>query len=604
AGAAGRIRIEAGSILIIDQASSVRSDALADGAAGRIRIEAGDDLIIAQASSVRSTALADGPAGGVTLLSRDGVIVIRENSFVSSASVGGGAGGRIRVVAGELVAQGDGVDNQTGITTLSFPKGGDAGRLTVDAGRILLRDGGVLSGTTSGAGRGGAVDVTADTLTVIGPGSRIDTTTEGAGSGGSVRIAADFVGIGPGGVIASATVGRGAAGAVKITAGELVIQGADPPLSAGVSALSFGAAGPAGRIAITAGRVLIGSDGSLTAGSGGAFDAGPIRVTVTAGDLVLAGGVITNSALASATGDGGPIVITVERGDLIISARGTIASNNRGAGEPGSVRIEAGDVRLTGAGEIAAETNASGGGGEIRIRARGDLVLTGSAILSSATGTGDAGDIGIVAGRQIRLEDGRIASDASVSGGGAIVIQAPQVIDLKDSEISTSVALLDASAGDITIDPHFLILDRSFILARASAGQGGDIRIAADQLLVSPGSEINAEAGEEGIDGTVVITAPEVDLAGGLVVLEGALLDAASQLRERCGARRDVGASSFTGVGRGGLPPSPDGPLSSAYVIDKAAAGEARKAASRPTVGTAPAHVRLAGLSAPCAPLD
>ncbi|MCC2665469.1 MAG: hypothetical protein K0S35_3391, partial [Geminicoccaceae bacterium] len=33
AGAAGRIRIEAGSILIIDQASSVRSDALADGAA-------------------------------------------------------------------------------------------------------------------------------------------------------------------------------------------------------------------------------------------------------------------------------------------------------------------------------------------------------------------------------------------------------------------------------------------------------------------------------------------------------------------------------------------------------------------------------------------
>jgi hypothetical protein len=45
------------------------------------------------------------------------------------------------------------------------------------------------------------------------------------------------------------------------------------------------------------------------------------------------------------------------------------------------------------------------------------------------------------------------------------------------------------------------------------------------------------------------------------VVLEGALLDAASRLRERCATRRDIGASSFTGVGRGGLPPSPDGPL-------------------------------------------
>jgi hypothetical protein len=56
-----------------------------------------------------------------------------------------------------------------------------------------------------------------------------------------------------------------------------------------------------------------------------------------------------------------------------------------------------------------------------------------------------------------------------------------------------------------------------------------------------------------------------VDLSVGLVVLGGALLDAASQLRERCGARRDIGASSFTGVGRGGLPASPDGPLTSTY---------------------------------------
>jgi hypothetical protein len=49
------------------------------------------------------------------------------------------------------------------------------------------------------------------------------------------------------------------------------------------------------------------------------------------------------------------------------------------------------------------------------------------------------------------------------------------------------------------------------------------------------------------------------------VVLEGALLDAASRLRERCATRRDIGASSFTGVGRGGLPPSPDGPLAGGY---------------------------------------
>ena len=53
------------------------------------------------------------------------------------------------------------------------------------------------------------------------------------------------------------------------------------------------------------------------------------------------------------------------------------------------------------------------------------------------------------------------------------------------------------------------------------------------------------------------------------MILDAPLLDAASLLRQRCAARRDIGASSFTGVGRGGLPPSPDGPLLSDYVTHK-----------------------------------
>ena len=81
------------------------------------------------------------------------------------------------------------------------------------------------------------------------------------------------------------------------------------------------------------------------------------------------------------------------------------------------------------------------------------------------------------------------------------------------------------------------------------------------------------------VDGTIVVNAPEVDLSGGLVVLEGALLDAASQLRERCRARRDIGASSFTGVGRGGLPPGPDAPLAGAYLGRDTAGGATRAGA-------------------------
>jgi hypothetical protein len=137
------------------------------------------------------------------------------------------------------------------------------------------------------------------------------------------------------------------------------------------------------------------------------------------------------------------------------------------------------------------------------------------------------------------------------------------------------------------------------------------VTIVADNILVPGGDfeallargDISATGGDPTRAGTIAVNAPEVDLSGGLVVVEGAFLDVV-QLRERGGARRDIGASSFTGVGRGGLPPSPDAPLFGAYVVDEVAAGEAQKGGSRPSPGTVPASVRLAGLIAPCAPLD
>ena len=148
------------------------------------------------------------------------------------------------------------------------------------------------------------------------------------------------------------------------------------------------------------------------------------------------------------------------------------------------------------------------------------------------------------------------------------------VIDLRDSEVTTSVAGgADPTAGNILIDP------RSWSSTAAAfrptrRGCGGQVTIVADNILVPGGDfealiargDISATGGDRPAPARSSVSAPEVDLAGGLVVLEGALLDAASQLRERCGARRDIGASSFTGVGRGGLPPSPDAPLAGAYL--------------------------------------
>jgi len=215
-----------------------------------------------------------------------------------------------------------------------------------------------------------------------------------------------------------------------------------------------------------------------------------------------------------------------------------------------------------------------GNGGSIRVVAPVVVIQDGGAISARSRGAGQAGSIAIAARSQLEMDEGAITTESEQSGGGQITLRVGRLIDLRDSSIESSVARLAGNAGDIMIDPDFLVLDNSFILARANAGRGGNIRISADQLVVSPDSGINAEAGAEGIDGNVEINAPEEDTTGALVILDAPLLDAASLLRQRCAARRDIGASSFTGVGRGGLPLSPDGPLLSAY------ASQARPAAT------------------------
>jgi large exoprotein involved in heme utilization and adhesion len=82
---------------------------------------------------------------------------------------------------------------------------------------------------------------------------------------------------------------------------------------------------------------------------------------------------------------------------------------------------------------------------------------------------------------------------------------------------------------------------------------------------------------ELGIDGTVEIHYPDVDLASALTALPAAFLDAASLLRERCAARRGgERAGSFAVRSVGGVPAEPDGALIALALPSTAAASETR----------------------------
>lgn len=163
------------------------------------------------------------------------------------------------------------------------------------------------------------------------------------------------------------------------------------------------------------------------------------------------------------------------------------------------------------------------------------------------------------------MNNSAVTTLAAQAGGGRIELKVGDMIYLRGSEVSTSVqGGTDTAAGNISIDPRFLILDGSSILAQAAAGRGGNITIVADNLIISPDSVISASS-QTGISGIVAVSSPEVDLTSGLQVLPTAYVDPATRLQPSCAARGAEGLSRLERGPRGGLPPSPDGYLMSSY---------------------------------------
>ena len=195
------------------------------------------------------------------------------------------------------------------------------------------------------------------------------------------------------------------------------------------------------------------------------------------------------------------------------------------------------------------------------------LTLAGGASISVAsTGGGDAGNILIWVTDAFQSENSAVTAQAERAGGGSIELRNQDLVTLTNSAITTSVASGGADAGNITISkPETLILrDGSRIQANAFEGRGGNVQIAADVLVLSTDSVIEASS-ERGVEGVVEINSPDADISGNLVALPAAFVDVAALLSDRCGARKTEEASSFVVVGRGGLPLDPDALLPSRY---------------------------------------
>jgi filamentous hemagglutinin family protein len=602
AGDGGDIRLRAGSLKLIDgNFSVIGTPSSGSGDAGNIEIDVGR-LEMGRNSEILSRGAVSGDGGDITITAREVELsggegfafIAADGGFFTPETGDSGNAGNLTITADTIRLRGGGSDFVGLVTQInSNAKGApNAGELRLKVGRLEALDGAQISaGVTGGAGKGGIVEVTADTMLIAGKDARgapagifssaqtpfgEDGDTPPSGSGGDINITTGDLDVRDGGEISVFSNGLGNSGNLFIRADNLNISN-----GAFIASSNIGQ-GAAGDIVIEARNVrLMGPspEGEFTsiASFGGAFATQAGDITLVAENLqVIDGATITSRT--NGAGVGGKIDITADKvfiagKDALNDRRSAIDASSsideefveQATGDGGNIQIQANEIKLQDQGLIATSSASAGAGGVIDLTTN-TLELQGRGLIASeSTDTGDAGSIRIKAGR-IESERSSITTAATQADGGDIQLAVGQLVYLLDSEITATVKGGEGRGGNITIDPEFVILNDSNVTADAFGGPGGNIRIVADQFLASPDSAVTASS-ELGIDGEVVINAPATDVISGIEAVPAPFLDVSSLLSSRCAARTEATVGSFVKLGRGGVPPAPDR-LRPSYYLD------------------------------------
>ncbi len=589
----GSVAIKAGRLDVAGDDSLVATLALDVGRAGDLRIVAdavgirangsvfsrtsssargGDVFVKARVLSLDSGVLGTraeldttGRAGDVTLDLREELALTR-GALVTASTFGFGRGGNVRIAAGSVSLDGSRIvsDSERDPAT-GAPAHGASGDVEIfTRGELLATRASFVSASTFGPGNGGKVSVVAMGGLTLSDRAAFTVGTQGTGRGGSLFVQTSLLLIdgrdsaeaAPTGFVAqSKNLGDGPAGSISVEAGRVTLLGG------GIIEATTGGANPGGSISVVADEILLDGHGAR----------------LLPGGLPLATA-ISARTVEGATGEGGNVVVTA-RGAITLREGGEIESATEGSGRGGDVRVRAGNLSATGSsfgfpsGVLArGAAGSTGAAGDVRLDIAGNLRLAKRAEISSNNlGLGRAGSLQIAAVGNVALDSASLTVRALNADAGNLALHANRVT-LRDSAITAQAA---GTGGNIVLGARFLSLEASLLTASAVAGNGGLITLeipatgvlgdARNFVIVSEfvsqdaASRITASS-EQGVQGVLLIDAPQIDLANAIEDVNGSLIDASKQLRDQCARRLGLDFSSLVVLGRGGVQAAPDEP--------------------------------------------
>ncbi len=475
--------------------------------------------------------------------------------------------------------------------SLADASGTPAGSIHFQGRNISLQDGSAVLLVNQGSNNSGDISLNASESLQVGgvgtnrfPQTRLRADNFGDGAGGNILVSASQAFLYDGGTVNGFNFGKGSGSNISMEIGDLLQMVGLSPIG-GTSSLITNTAnsGKSGDIRVVTKKLQI-LDGaeidnvSLANGMGG-------NITINAADFIEVMGQNLHDSLivASTFGPANAGQLTINTAKLRVRDGGGIVASTVNSGNGGDLLINASDtVEVSGVSNISHLPSRIGARAELlappirRLLGLPDVITgnTGKLVVNTPRlqitdgaiigvdhqGIGDAGKLEINAG-SIRLDNGGSLTAATFQGeGGNIFVQANDLIMRHGSSIVTNAGGI-GNGGNITINSPIIVgTENSDIIANAFQGNGGNIQINTQGIFglkyrneLTRENDITASS-QFGVNGTVDINNFGVDPSSGLVELPVNLVDSSQQIATGCSANQ---GSSFVATGRGGVPQNP-----------------------------------------------
>ncbi len=432
--------------------------------------------------------------------------------------------------------------------------GGAGGSIAINTKHLILRDGAIIFSPTFSQfsqGSGGNITIQAsESVEGIASGLITSTLRGATGNAGDISIDTQRLILRDGAVITSVTLSEGSGGKIAINASESV-EVLDTPIAAvaptGIFANTIGGSGEAGGITIDTGKLIIRGGAQMATQSGFGFFGIPSGglggdLTIKASEFVEVSGISRDYRIGSglfsgteSSSEGGNLTITTPT--LLVQNLAIVTSRTLGTGKGGDLTINTDRLQVD-RGQISTGTLGAGEGGILKVTAAEVVKLsdtfTNEELSNTLFAIREGSRISIIptASDPVAIFNGLIASTEGSGNAGNIIIYTPLLI-VQNGTIIAANSQGAGNAGRIEIDAGLVEMNNGFILAGTTSGNGGNIGLHIDDLLLmQSGSRISATAG----------TAKAGGDGGNITINAGVIVTIPNE-------NNDITANAFSGKG-------------------------------------------------------